>query len=162
MAEAAKQSGIALEKAYHYILWLMPTVEKFPRSQKFLLGDRKQGAALDILEGLVEATYTRNRLPVLHASTSNWSNCRPDGDPAGRSRKDRRSAQMGSLRQARLYDAVQRRRLSRDLGLRWVRWRRIGGGLSPSPSTSRPCSVLTMAFEKATPFRGQRPGLVMA
>ena len=33
------------------MLWLMPTIEKFPRSQKFLLGDRMQGAALDILEG---------------------------------------------------------------------------------------------------------------
>ena len=43
MTEAAKQSGIALEKAYQFMLWLMPTVEKFPRSQKFLLGDRMQG-----------------------------------------------------------------------------------------------------------------------
>jgi 23S rRNA-intervening sequence protein len=67
MVEAAKQSGIALEKAYQLMLWLMPTVEKFPRSQKFLLGDRIQGAALDIIEGLVEATYARNRLPVLRA-----------------------------------------------------------------------------------------------
>jgi hypothetical protein len=49
------------------MLWLIPTVEKFPRSQKFLLDDRMQSAALDILEGLVEATYTRNRLPVLRA-----------------------------------------------------------------------------------------------
>ena len=67
MAETAKQSGVALEKAYQFILWLMPTVEKFPRSQKFLLGDRMQGAALDILEGLVEATYSRNRSPVMRA-----------------------------------------------------------------------------------------------
>jgi hypothetical protein len=52
MTEAAKQSGIALENAYQFMLWLMPKVEKFPRSQKFLLGDRLQGAALDILEGL--------------------------------------------------------------------------------------------------------------
>ena len=56
MPEATKQSGIALEKTYQFMLWLMPTVEKFPRSQKFPLGDRMQGAALDILEGLVEAT----------------------------------------------------------------------------------------------------------
>ena len=33
----------------------------FPRRQKFLLGDRIQGTALDILESLVEATYTRER-----------------------------------------------------------------------------------------------------
>ena len=49
MTETAKQSGIALEKAYQVMLWLMPTVEKFPRSQKFLLGDRIQapGPRLD-------------------------------------------------------------------------------------------------------------------
>jgi hypothetical protein len=40
-------------------------VEKFPRAQKFLLGDRIQSAALDVLVGLVEATYSRNRTPVL-------------------------------------------------------------------------------------------------
>ena len=73
MGEAAKQSGIALEKAYQFMLWLTPTVEKFPRSQKFLLGDRIQGAALDIIEGLVEATYTRNRLPVLRSTSSSSS-----------------------------------------------------------------------------------------
>jgi hypothetical protein len=67
MSEAGKQSGVALEKAYQLMLWLMPTVEKFPRSQKFLLGDRIQSAALDIVEGLFEATFTRNRLPVLRA-----------------------------------------------------------------------------------------------
>lgn len=39
----------------------MPTVEKFPRSQKFMLGDRIQGTALDVLEALIEATYTRDR-----------------------------------------------------------------------------------------------------
>ena len=33
----------------------------FPRSQKFLLGDRIQGLALDVLEALIEATYTRQR-----------------------------------------------------------------------------------------------------
>jgi hypothetical protein len=67
---------------------LVPTVEKFPRARKFLLGDRIQSIALDILEELVEATrpaengfgrvdrndepngtatYTRNRVPALRA-----------------------------------------------------------------------------------------------
>ena len=31
---------------YRFLLWLVPTVEKFPRSQKFLLGDRIQATAL--------------------------------------------------------------------------------------------------------------------
>ena len=36
----AKQTGIALEKAYQFTLWLIPTVEKFPRTQKLLLATR--------------------------------------------------------------------------------------------------------------------------
>jgi len=47
------------------MLWLVPTVEKFPRSQKFLLGDRLQATGLDVLEALVEATYTRRRAELL-------------------------------------------------------------------------------------------------
>jgi hypothetical protein len=41
-------------------------VEKFPQRQRFLLGDRIQTAGLDILEGLIEATYSRGgRLRLL-------------------------------------------------------------------------------------------------
>ena len=40
--DGARQNGPALEKAYQFALWLVPTVEKFPRSQTFLLGDRLQ------------------------------------------------------------------------------------------------------------------------
>jgi four helix bundle protein len=61
----SKQTGVALEKAYQFTLWLIPTIEKFPRSQRFLLGDRIETAALGVVEGIVEATYTRNRKPIL-------------------------------------------------------------------------------------------------
>lgn len=63
--DAARRTGPVLEATYQFLLWLVPTVEKFPRSQKFLLGDRLQKTALDVLDGLVEATYSRNRRPVL-------------------------------------------------------------------------------------------------
>ena len=53
---------------YRFVLWLVPTVEKFPRRQKFLLGDRLQATALDVLERLVEATYTRDRRRHLAAA----------------------------------------------------------------------------------------------
>lgn len=39
----------------------MPTLEKFPRSQRFPLGDRIRRAALDVPESVIEATYTRQR-----------------------------------------------------------------------------------------------------
>ena len=53
---------------YRFVLWLVPAVEKFPRRQKFLLGDRLQATALDVLERLVEATYTRDRARHLAAA----------------------------------------------------------------------------------------------
>ncbi len=38
--DQARQTGPALEAMYRFVLWLVPTVEKFSRRQKFLLGDR--------------------------------------------------------------------------------------------------------------------------
>jgi hypothetical protein len=57
----ARQTGPALEAHYRFLLWLVPTVEKFPKSQKFLLGDRIQTSALTVLENLIDATYSRRR-----------------------------------------------------------------------------------------------------
>ncbi|MBI3376203.1 MAG: diversity-generating retroelement protein Avd [Betaproteobacteria bacterium] len=63
--DVARKTGPALEAMYRFILWLVPAVDKFPRSQKFLLGDRIQSTALEVLERLVEATYTRERVALL-------------------------------------------------------------------------------------------------
>jgi hypothetical protein len=68
MTEASRQTGPALEAMYRLVLWLVPAVEKFPRSQKFLLGDRIQITALDVLERLTEATCTRARDKLLAAA----------------------------------------------------------------------------------------------
>ena len=59
--DAARSTGAALEAHYQFVLWLVPTVDRFPRTRKFLLGDRLQTTALDVLERLIEATYTRRR-----------------------------------------------------------------------------------------------------
>lgn len=63
--DRARETGPAIELHYRFIVWLVPTLDRFPRSQRFLLGDRIQGAALDVLESLIEATYTRRRQPHL-------------------------------------------------------------------------------------------------
>ena len=59
--DRSRETGPALESHFRFLAWLVPTVERFPRSQKFLLGDRIQTSALDVLERLIEATYTRRR-----------------------------------------------------------------------------------------------------
>ena len=61
----AHATGPALDAHYRFILWLVPVVAGFPRSQKFVLGDRMQHAAMDVLEALIDATYTRRRDPAL-------------------------------------------------------------------------------------------------
>jgi len=65
--DRSRKSGVALEKTYQFLLWLIPAVEKFPRSQKFLLGDRMQTLALDVQESLIEATYSKSPTPHLLA-----------------------------------------------------------------------------------------------
>ena len=61
MADNAHRTGPALERMQVFLRWLVPTIEKFPRSQKFTLGDRIQSAAQGVLERLIEATYTKAR-----------------------------------------------------------------------------------------------------
>jgi hypothetical protein len=65
---AQRTVGPALEAMNGFLRWLIPTVEKFPRTQKFLLGDRIQSSALDVLERLIEATYDRDRAAALRAA----------------------------------------------------------------------------------------------
>ena len=55
----------AITKLYDYLLWMIPKLEKFPRSQKFILADRIEGLALDILDLLIEAAYSRKKDDLL-------------------------------------------------------------------------------------------------
>jgi hypothetical protein len=65
MADNARRTGAALEAHRRFLLWLIPTLEKFPRAQRFLLGDRIEVTALDVLERLIEATFSRERRGLL-------------------------------------------------------------------------------------------------
>ena len=42
--DAARRTGAALEAAYRFVLWLVPTVERFPRRQSPCWGDRYCGS----------------------------------------------------------------------------------------------------------------------
>jgi hypothetical protein len=61
MIDNAKRTGVAIEAHYQFLLWLLPALEKFPRSHKLTVGDRIETTALNVLEALIEATYTRER-----------------------------------------------------------------------------------------------------
>ncbi|MFH1567836.1 MAG: diversity-generating retroelement protein Avd [Gemmatimonadota bacterium] len=55
----------AITKLYDLILWLLQQVPKFPRSHRFVLGERIEGLALDVLDLLIEAAYTREKRGLL-------------------------------------------------------------------------------------------------
>lgn len=46
VTDNARETGASLEVMYRFVLWLVRTLEGFPRSQRFLLGDRMQTAAM--------------------------------------------------------------------------------------------------------------------
>jgi len=54
-----------IAKVYDLLLYLIPQVSKFPRSERYLLGERLETAAFDILEILLEASYSREKAQLL-------------------------------------------------------------------------------------------------
>jgi hypothetical protein len=52
---AEKENSV--NKTYDLLIYIIPHLEKFPRSQRFLLADRIETRLLDLLESLVAAYY---------------------------------------------------------------------------------------------------------
>jgi len=57
-------------KTYDLVSWLIPQTEKFPRSQRFVVTQRLQGALLDFQEHILEANrlWGRDRLARLRVA----------------------------------------------------------------------------------------------
>jgi hypothetical protein len=56
---------VAITKAYDLVRELTQRVGKFPRDYRFLLGDRILTNGYEVLDLLIEAKYTRNKVPLL-------------------------------------------------------------------------------------------------
>ncbi len=57
------QDLVIFQKVYDLILWLHPTVNKFPKSQRFVLGQQIENTVLEILKGTIQANQESNKLP---------------------------------------------------------------------------------------------------
>ncbi len=55
----------ALTRTYDLLLWIIPQLEKFPKSQRYLLGDRIENRMLDIMDLIINAVYTKNKTSIL-------------------------------------------------------------------------------------------------
>lgn len=69
--EATGTLPSAVTKAYDVLLWLINHVGKFPRSHRFVLGDRIESRMLTVLESLVWAAYTRDKKAHLQQANGN-------------------------------------------------------------------------------------------
>lgn len=54
-----------IRKTYDLIRWYGPRISKFPRDQKFVVGDRVQSTLYGMLEGLIRARYRWDKLAAL-------------------------------------------------------------------------------------------------
>lgn len=60
-----------LNKAYDFILYMLPKIEKIPRSHKFLIGDRIESGLLDVMDHLIRAFYAQHDTKVLQLKEVN-------------------------------------------------------------------------------------------
>ncbi|NJO74945.1 MAG: diversity-generating retroelement protein Avd [Leptolyngbyaceae cyanobacterium RM1_406_9] len=56
-----------IQKTHDLIKWYVPILNKLPRDHKFMLGDRIISGLYDLLEGLIQARYAKEKLPQLKA-----------------------------------------------------------------------------------------------
>ena len=63
------QDLIAITKAYDLVREMSARVDKLPRRRKFVLGDRILSNAYGVLDTLIEARYTRDKVGLLVVAT---------------------------------------------------------------------------------------------
>ena len=63
------QDLVIFEKVYQLVRWLYPTIQKFPKSQRFVLGQQIENISLDVLRGIIRANASRTKLPILYEAS---------------------------------------------------------------------------------------------
>lgn len=51
-----------------FLKWLLPTTDRLPKKVRFTLSNRINNLALDLIEDLVEARYSRNKTAALRSA----------------------------------------------------------------------------------------------
>lgn len=54
-----------IQKVYDLVKWYVPILNRLPRNHRFTLGERIINGLYELLEGLISARYSRNKLEVL-------------------------------------------------------------------------------------------------
>ncbi len=59
MSKAEDTTPHAVQSCHDLLAWIIPQLDKFPRSRRFTLGERIESGLLEVLERLIEAAYSR-------------------------------------------------------------------------------------------------------
>jgi four helix bundle protein len=62
------EPAVVVQKAYDWALWIIPKVEKFPKSYRFSIGQSLVAASIELLMNLVDATYQARNAGSLGAA----------------------------------------------------------------------------------------------
>ncbi len=54
-----------ITSAYDFIKWAIPHIAKFPRSQRYTLGERTENKLFSLLDLLIEAQYSKDKANAL-------------------------------------------------------------------------------------------------
>jgi hypothetical protein len=60
---------IIYQKTYDFMLWLHPVVNKFPKSQRFVLGQRIELKTLDLIHSMIVANTLRDKTVTLQQAS---------------------------------------------------------------------------------------------
>jgi hypothetical protein len=60
---------IIYQKTYDFILWLHPVVNKFPKSQRFVLGQRIENKTLDLIHSMIVGNALRDKSATLQQAS---------------------------------------------------------------------------------------------
>ena len=70
------EMAVVVQRAYDWNLWILPKVEKFPKSYRFSIGQNLISTSLDLLMNLVDATYQSKNSGTLAAAVRNVNRAR--------------------------------------------------------------------------------------
>ncbi len=70
MTRKEPETPVVVTQAYDLALWLLPKVEKLPRSYRFTLGLRMTDTVLDLLSLLVKACYEKSKTATLQTASN--------------------------------------------------------------------------------------------
>jgi len=56
---------VIYQKMYDLILYSVPIINRFPQSQRFIIGQQIQNSMIDVSKLIVHANKSRNKLPIL-------------------------------------------------------------------------------------------------